>query len=1034
MIKKISILLCFAVLVSAGAIEQKTISGKPAPGVAKVLKDKDSEFSFLIETKAKTTFTIKPKKFKIRKGHTYFIDNTSAKPHLEIKAEKDNELDIVLPKIERAGVTVSEVKKGNLLFNGSFEKPEGWTSVSRNERKTVKSYGLKVKNIPSPLAAPKALPDRFEYSSKYHRTGKHSFMLEKHSEDTLMRCSSKPIPVEAGKKYYFTGFYFPEKFDTETTFSRNVRLLVDGRSVKNMTDRQWVSFPPKYTKPGNWRYTFDVLKVPEKYKGKKLEVVISLEMDGRKGRVFWDDLYFRPCPALAKQPGKEVDYAPLISEKAVDEKLKKMKNFSAKVVEYHQRPVLEIDGEKVPCLIYCVNSSGNSYKAVAIARHQGIKLVVVKADLNFWCSIKKSVWKAKDKYDLSLIKKNIRNVLAHHPESKIILRLELIYNDFVKDYPESSWVAGDGRKNIKLRGTAPIKKTSHISKSVRKELCKSYRLIGDYLRKSPEGKAVVGIHITFGDDGQWYPDRPWSFKTFDYSEGSRQGVIAELRKMYKNDIDALRKAWQEPKLKFEDIRMPSPKELSPKKYFLNPKSGKEKRLIDCVKAYHYAVIHTMDLISGEFKKAIGKPIVAFTYFPDNSVMTQGKLLRSRNMDGIVAVPSYLRRRSMGGHSTTYHSLGSFRIHNKIYMAEVDFRSEYGTIRDRFYRRFLGMSDGPEEHFNQMRRHFAYVFSQGEWAWFMTIGYHGHFVWHGVYGSILNEVQRAAEMSLKSAVENDWGQVVVFRDDLAQTFFSSFKRQDHALNHSALAMRGLVYSGLTWSNYLLSDLENKKRSSAKIYLFSTATTLGESQIKWVEKNLQKDGNVLIFANDAGRVGAGGFEKNIKRLTGMNIKSHPEVEVSYGYSSDRFDDPLSTGLRGHALWYRRQVGPLYLVDDAEAKTLATLSGTKFPGIAVKRHKNWTAIYVAGSCEQAFTPEFFRGIAKEAKVKPIGPAGDITYAGNGFLAIHAAKSGSKTLNLKSRGDLLDLATGKIVAKNVKSYTLNMKFGETRWFRVKY
>lgn len=545
---------------------------------------------------------------------------------------------------------------------------------------------------------------------------------------------------------------------------------------------------------------------------------------------------------------------------------------------------------------------------------------------------------------------------------------------------------------------------------------------------------MIGIHISFGDDGQWYPDRPWSFKTFDYSEGSRKGIIGELKKMYHHDLQALRQAWGEPTLEFDQIKMPSPMELSPNQVFLWPDLPAEKRLIDCILAYHRAVITTMDLITAEFKKSIGKPTVALTYFPINCVLTQGELLRSEQMDGIVAVPGYMRKRRTGSHNESGHALGSFRLHKKIYLDEVDFRSDYGMVQNREYRRYVGASEGLDDHFHQLRRNFAFLFSQGEWGWFRTLGVKGHFNWYGMYAPILGEIQLAAKTLIEAPVSDDWGQVAVFRDDLSQAYYSFFERHDHRLHHSAISIRGLSHSGLSWNSYLLSDLENPVRPHAKINLFSTATSLSEKQIQWIENNLQKNGNILVFIGDAGRIAPGGFEKNIHRLTGMRIKAHPEILVAYKLSPDRFDDPLSTGMPGNALWFRNINGPLFLIEDPDAQPLALLSGTSFPAMSVKRHPNWTAVYLAGNSEYALTAEFLRKLATEAGIQPIGPEGDVTYCGNGFLAIHAVKPGRKEIFLKSASELTDLSTGEKVAEKTSSYSCYMNAGETRWFRIKY
>ena len=240
------------------------------------------------------------------------------------------------------------------------------------------------------------------------------------------------------------------------------------------------------------------------------------------------------------------------------------------------------------------------------------------------------------------------------------------------------------------------------------------------------------------------------------------------------------------------------------------------------------------------------------------------------------------------------------------------------------------------------------------------------------------------------------------------------------------------SGFSYQNYLLNDLAHKQRKKSKINIFTTATSITKQQIEWIEKNLQKDNNILVFAGDAGRIAEGGFEKNIKRLTGMSIKSRPDINVSYKFSLDKFSDPLAPGIPNTTLWMNNFKGPMFYVDDEKATALALISGTTIPGIAVKRHKDWTAIYIGGSLERYVTPRLIQGIAEEAGIKPVGPRGDITYFGNGFIVIHATTPGLKKLQWTGKADLIDIASNKTVIEKAESFSCNMKFGETRWFRL--
>lgn len=70
-------------------------------------------------------------------------------------------------------------------------------------------------------------------------------------------------------------------------------------------------------------------------------------------------------------------------------------------------------------------------------------------------------------------------------------------------------------------------------------------------------------------------------------------------------------------------------------------------------------------------------------------------------------------------------------------------------------------------------------------------------------------------------------------------------------------------------------------------------------------------------------------------------------------------------------RGEMMPLFYVDDPTAVPLAWYDkNPDLTAAAVKRHKNWTAVY---SGPGTFSPEFPRALAAEAGIRPVGPLND-------------------------------------------------------------
>ena len=94
----------------------------------------------------------------------------------------------------------------------------------------------------------------------------------------------------------------------------------------------------------------------------------------------------------------------------------------------------------------------------------------------------------------------------------------------------------------------------------------------------------------------------------------------------------------------------------------------------------------------------------------------------------------------------------------------------------------------------------------------------------------------------------------------------------------------------------------------------------------------------------------------------------------YAEKHSQDPLAAGLDTIRI-EQGEMMPLFYVDDPTAVPLAWYDkNPDLTAAAVKRHKNWTAVY---SGPGTFSPEFPRALAAEAGIRPVGPLNDVTVA---------------------------------------------------------
>lgn len=956
--------------------------------------DSKRKFEFGIDTPAGALqITIRPKHFSIRKGKNYWIDCSVQKPYV-VTAERDDMLNLRLEHLPYQYVVVSETGD-NLLSGVSFRE---WDVAKGKQGNRADS-----------------LPDG-------------SLVVKKNVSRSMFRMESPEMSLEAGKTYYLTMECRMEKFDYNSYFFPGVQI---SSGEKSMVRRDASFYFPHI--PGKWVFSYLRFTVPPDWKHVKARVFLASDSMPVSFAVRNPDL--RQCPELAtnwpRHIGTTSQYGPAVSEKNIVPRLMNHPEYTASVVRTDSGPMLSINGRlEIP-----TGYSGENGSVLRMFYEAGYRLHWVSLDMYAGYYYRKfsklPMWLADGKFDFRQIDRELSRRLCYAPECPLILSVCLHpYENFAEVHPESAWRDTDG--NLVRIEAVKDRRRYHVSltsDAYRREAGRALRALGEYLKQSPYGRNVIGIHLREGGDTQWYPwnHRNWKKLNFDYSEGNLAQVREQIRRLYGNDVTRLREAWQDTGVTFENLVIPHEREWETYAgSLLDTSNGHARRLSDISRAVSNAVVDTVNHLCGEFKKGIGKPVVTMIYY--TNLNATEALMRAPDLDGIVTVPFYGQYREPGKANFVEQPVGSFRLNNKILLTEIDHRSDFSQLLPRiggYDRRGLGVPDGADAFENQLRRDLAFPLTQGGYSWFLTIA--GYNTWAGDYQRILPEYNRAVRMIAAQPVRNDWGQIAFFQDKHSRE--SSGRSYGFIFNTFRLPRIALLRSGVSFSDYLIEDIGNPALPKYKIYLFADAVNLREEQIKWIERTLQKDGNILVFTFATALNASGGFEKNIRRLTGMNIRKDLRRKVRMQYAEKHSQDPLAAGLDTIRI-EQGEMMPLFYVDDPTAVPLAWYDkNPDLTAAAVKRHKNWTAVY---SGPGTFSPEFPRALAAEAGIRPVGPLNDVTVAGNGIVAVHAAVPGSKTINLAEKVNLMDLSTGQWVAFGTDRYTFFMKFGETKWFKI--
>lgn len=868
-----------------------------------------------------------------------------------------------------------------------------------------------------------------------------SFKLEKTDRDGKLAWESEAVSVATGKEYLVSALYRI----TNSAFGSKPRFqaILRGAGKPERLVREYnLTFYAVPLFGAKWCYSQVRVPIPEGYG----ELAVSLSLEGSAQTIWWDDLHVRQAPKAISLPNRPRSAWDTEASASLDEVRALWKNRPARGIKVAPNglvPELLVDGKATPLLFYNMYS-----QAPANVEPKAMLRAGIRTHFTQIISWPREWWKGKGDYDFSEVQKNIEAILQFDPEALIFLNVQLAprYRAWGDENPDAVWRDPDGKKLAGYKSTLHKPETlppdskavwyaSYSAEDYRRSVSEALRALAAHLKSFDTGKSVGGVMFWGGNDNQW--QRPWEpqYEGIDHSPGAELDFRRFLKTKYGGTPSELQKAWESPGASFENAVFPKHELRNPSKWFLDPKIGADQWIIDANAYGDEGVAQSVDTFGRVIKEAMGRDFLALAYFHDLSEFggrsSTRVLLEGKGIDGIVGIPSYSTFRNAGAPGQVIGALKSYALHGKLHLCEFDVRTHVSLIgKDAFTGLFYSYGGAPDENsFLQFaRRDAAATLTRGAGAWFLVMPSH-MFATPG-YREHVSEIGRAYSNAAFSPDNADHGQCAVYFDAMAEHATRySYSRALSSMAVSGPLRTAFSRSGVTYDTYLLSDVTEAKRPQYKAHFFLTSPSIDAAQIRFIRENLQKDGNVLVFCGGAGISSrAGSFEENLFQLTGIKGRFDGSVQGIYRTAPISTEDKIGQGLADNCEISWDQ--PLFYADDAEALSFGKILPGGKTGWALKRHKNWTGVYIAIAGN--ITPELIRNILLEAGEKPLGPLGDVTFSGNGILAIHALSDGNKKISFPRKKNLVDLSTLQSVGPAAEEWVFPMSSGETRWFRT--
>lgn len=692
---------------------------------------------------------------------------------------------------------------------------------------------------------------------------------------------------------------------------------------------------------------------------------------------------------------------------------------SAVVKPYNGRPTLFVnDQPQTPAFYALTHAYGGRWSWEEVPAR----------NLNNFCEIGfrlfqvdlylEDIWYKNSKtLDLSKAQKQIRGVLDQCADANVVIRIHVNAPFWWNEtHPEECTQFADGPIDTTLKARPPYHNEEYdIDRALRASLASEVwkkeageKLIEfcQRLSKTPEGNAVIGMHVAGGIYGEWHY---WGFIDHDPDTGIAMTSYFRtwLKNKYKTN-EILQKSWANKDFTFENATVPTiPERLKTQDGFFKDPTV-EQRVIDYFTAQQQVVADDAEYFCRIVKEKWGRPIVTgifygYLHMTFNRQTVGGHLfikqiLESKYIDYLAAPQTYWgESRKAGGSGNSRGIIESTLLHGKLWFDEID-NGYLHSPTDKDNIRYTERYDST--YANIMKRCALLPLMRGIGFWFYDFGVQKGFGWwdNHNYLATMKAEKDLFNKRLTIPYKSEADVLYVWSQDVFYYLKSApLPITVNVLDHS---IEQALRSGTVGDHIYDFDLGLVNLNQYKAIVFMNVYKLSNEQRDFIQKKVAKDGRTIVWNYLTGYTNGEKLDLNfVKSLTGISIERlalEKAPEVHFLKTNDEYK-------------FSGAIVPLFVVNDKQAEVLAELKETHQPLIARKQMKNFVSVFCAVPLNGTNT---FREIFRKAGCHIYNEQNDFMYANSGLVMLHTKAGGKRSINLRSGKQLnLDLKVGSTI-----------------------
>ncbi|MFA7183390.1 MAG: hypothetical protein WC082_00765 [Victivallales bacterium] len=686
----------------------------------------------------------------------------------------------------------------------------------------------------------------------------------------------------------------------------------------------------------------------------------------------------------------------------------------ARLGAINKRPVFIVNKKPGYCMAY---RPGNRWIS------SGFAAPFADSSIHVYTFLYSSYWHGPDKYDASALNKLLDQIICADPVAQIIIHVDLnVYGWWLRNNPAEICKFEGSRQGGAHQSLA--------SRKWRRDAGNALRAIIRHVNATGYRRHVIGYHLSAGITEEWQSWGCHDGAFGDYGIPMQNTFRQYIKNKYHNEA-VLKRRWNDPSATFAAVRVPdmARRNKCGKVFFRDMKT--EMDIIDYYQFYSEVNADAIQYFSRIVKKETAGAALCGVYYgylfehrhmalQHGGHLSLRKVLKNPDIDYIAAPVTYKFRKpgDTGGFMVPVNSVIA---NGKMFFQENDIRTFLADPKQPISK--VGRCSSIRESIGVIERDFALPFINGGTMWWFDM--RGGWFADDKVMSLLKHMNGILSSNLRIRdLYDPQNALAVIVDELSPSYYKVGGPYSTVLSDLRTQ---LAKSGVAYRLYLFSDLIHARLPEHRCYLFVNTFYMNKAERNYIDKNLKKAGNMLVWLYAPGIIAESGLSaKNMKSLTGINIEEEkgvcsPEIRLTENAGT------ILKGVRSKVWGLKTSMTPAFWVADHAATILGKFRDSGKAGFCLKEQNNWFSVYCASPVLPA---DLIRALANKAGIHVFSSDEDSLQANKKYIMIHALKTGEKKIKLPVPSRVYDIFNARNSGNTVTEINVRVPKGETRLF----